>query len=124
MNKVLIVDDEVDVCQTLFAILSEKGFIVKTVNSQEEIFDSITSLKPDIILLDVRLNGADGRNICKGLKNHFQTKHIPIILISGDSSLLESAKECKAEAFMPKPIESDNLIQMINHHSYSRRKLA
>ena len=50
--------------------------------------------------MDVKLKGADGRNICQGLKSHYMTKEIPVILFSADQKVKEHYKECIIGAVM------------------------
>jgi len=50
----------------------------------------IHSFEPDLILLDVSLSGADGRDICHDLKEGNDTKHIPVVLISAYYNLINN----------------------------------
>src|SRR3978361_382168 len=97
MKKILVVDDDLDFLFTIKSILTDRGFVVDTVHSQDDIYRSILVFDPTVILLDVYLNGADGRNICRGLKNHFRTKNIPVIFCSGDKRLKDDYSEYLAE---------------------------
>ena len=116
MNKVLIVDDDLDFLETIKKILNDASFEVETISTQEDIYNYILSFNPQVILLDIYLNGADGRNICKGLKNHFRTRKIPIILCSGDSKEKDKYPEYMAEDFIEKPLNVENLIQRLNNY--------
>ena len=118
MSRVLVVDDDPDVLETLKEILSDKGFKVETVSEQDEIYPNIVAFEPQVILLDVKLKGSDGRNICKGLKNHYKTKNIPVILFSGDSQIKNQYKECLAEAFLEKPLRVRSLVKHLKDYSF------
>lgn len=113
MSKVLLVDDDPDLLETLKSILTEEGFKIETAMHQDEIFNNIVSFEPNVILLDVNLNGSDGRNICKGLKSHYKTQKIPVILFSGDHKVKEHYKECLAEDFIEKPVEIETLVHRL-----------
>src|SRR5450756_2766135 len=82
MNKLLIIDDDEDISAMLFLLLRSKDFEVAVVTKSEDIFHKIKTYQPDIILLDVFLTGYDGRVICKQLKFHPDSKHIPVIMVS------------------------------------------
>ena len=114
MKKVLIIDDDPDVLENLKLILSEKGFEIDTLTSPSELYFRILSFDPHIILLDVNLDNSDGRNICKGLKNHFRTTNIPVILFSGEHNLKDHYKECMAEDFFEKPLDITKLVDRLN----------
>ena len=114
MKKVLVVDDDLDFLFTIKSVLTDRGFIVDTVHSQDDIYRSILVFDPSVILLDIYLNGADGRNICRGLKNHFRTKNIPVIFCSGDRKLKEGYTEYLAEDFIEKPLQINELVERLN----------
>ncbi len=116
MSRILIIDDDVDFLQTIRIILSERGFKVETTFTQDYIYEHILNFNPDLILLDINLNGADGRNICMGLKNHFRTKDIPIILVSGDVKIKDDYLKYRAEDFIEKPFDYDSLVYRLNNH--------
>ena len=80
MNKVLIVDDDIDILTVVEMLLSMNNYTVKAISKWQDITSSIKSFSPDLILLDVALSGADGRDICKQLKQSNETQHIPVIL--------------------------------------------
>ncbi len=105
MKKILVVDDDLDFLFTIKSVLTDHGFIVDTVSTHDDIYKSILAFHPAVILLDIYLNGADGRNICRGLKNHFRTKNIPIIFCSRDGKLKDGYHEYMAEDFIEKPLE-------------------
>lgn len=117
MNRILIIDDDIDFLQTIRIVLSERGFKVETTFTQDYIYEHIISFKPDLILLDINLNGADGRNICMGLKNHFRTKDIPIILVSGDVKIKDDYLKYQAEDFIEKPFDYDSLVIRLKNYS-------
>ena len=114
MKKILVVDDDEEFLKTLSIILSDKGFDVETTSTQEDIYELILQFDPQVILLDIHLNGADGRNICMGLKNHFRTKEIPVILCSGDQQMKDKYPEYMAEDFIEKPMDLEKLISRLN----------
>lgn len=116
MCNILLVDDDNEVIQTFQNILPHYGFNVIGASKEEEIFDNINKHQPKMILLDVNLNESDGRNICKGLKNHYKTKDIPVLLISAEEKYKEDVPECKAEDFIPKPIKIDHLIPVLKNY--------
>ncbi len=115
MRKILVVDDDRDFLFTIKRILTDNGFTVNTVESQEDIYKAILNFSPLVILLDINLKGFDGRNICRGLKNHFKTQNIPVILCSGDYKLREGFDQFMAEDFLEKPLEVKRLIERLNY---------
>ena len=113
MAKILIIDDEIDILEVVKIILKNHDFDVETLAKWENIPHTIQSYNPDLILLDVSLGGADGREICKELKSSEATEKIPIILFSANYDLVNNLKGCKANAVMTKPFETSQLLSII-----------
>ena len=114
MNKLLIIDDDEDNSAMLFLLLRSNNFEVAVVTRSEDIFQTIKSFQPDIILLDVFLTGYDGRIICKQLKFHPESRHIPVIMVSGDDEVLQTVEKYGANDFIKKPFETGVLLSKIN----------
>lgn len=115
MNKVLIVDDNSDIIWVVETILKRYGFEVISTLRGEEVMAATQKYNPNIILLDVFLSGLDGIEICNKLKNDVKTKDIPIIMISAHTNRADLMKFCKADDFLPKPFDSNDLVRRINH---------
>lgn len=113
MKKILVVDDEPDILMAVKLILSRKQIEVETLPNWENIPHIIKSFNPDLILLDVSLGGADGRDICKMLKDSKETKHIKIILFSAYHKVQDKLIECKPDDFIAKPFDAAYLINTV-----------
>jgi len=81
-NHILLVDDEVDFVETLAMILETRGYAVSKAHNSE---DGLKKAKdgPDIILLDVNIPSISGYEVCNRLRQDNDTKHIPIIMLTG-----------------------------------------
>lgn len=113
MKRILVIDDELETRTVIEIVLKEKDYIVEGISKWEYLSYSIQYFKPDLILLDVDLSGADGRDICGQLKMAKQTKDIPVILFSGYPDLKDNLQGCKPDAIMEKPIDLVNLLNII-----------
>jgi DNA-binding response OmpR family regulator len=111
--NILIVDDSELIVATLSEILVSHGFQVKTASSKKEMVYYLLSSSPNLILLDVRLSGDDGRKLCRDLKGNSSYKNIPIILLSGSHELLESFSEYNADDVIEKPFDLDEIISKV-----------
>lgn len=110
-KKIIIVDDDIAILDSLGTILDFEGFEVNTFMTGSEIFNVIqTENKPDLILLDMWLCGEDGRDICKKLKSNELTKNIPVIIMSASRGLEETAIQSGANAFISKPFAIDEVM--------------
>lgn len=114
MKKILVVDDDDDVLETIQLILEIGGYEVEPLNDAEVVFQRIEEFRPNLILLDVVLGKIDGRVICSQIKCHVDTKHIPILMMSGLYDLKEiQDMECAPDDFMSKPFKMDVLLEKI-----------
>jgi DNA-binding response OmpR family regulator len=104
MKKVLIIDDDLDLLYGLTALLTNKGYKIKTVSEGSEISEATIGFYPDVILLDLHLKDTDGRKVCRELKSNSKTKNIPILMISSDIDLSKKVADCPVDAMMEKPI--------------------
>ena len=114
-KKIIIVDDDVSILDSLGIMLDFEGFEVNAFERGSEIFSYVESVsKPDIILLDMWLSGEDGRDICKKLKENEITKNIPVVIMSASRGLEHTAIQSGANAFIAKPFEIDEVVNKLN----------
>ena len=109
MMKILVVDDEQSIRETLELFLQEKGFDVLTVEDGEKGLDAAEREQPDIVILDLRLPGLDGLEVLQRLKHH--NKDISVIMITGYHDMESAIQAMKLGAFeyIHKPIDIDEL---------------
>lgn len=116
MNKVLVVDDDPEILSLVEIILGMNNFEVSAISQWERIDTTIDDFKPDLLLLDVSLGGADGREICKRLKQSKETETLPVILFSANAILKNDLADCNAQDFIAKPFELSHLVKTIQTH--------
>ena len=115
MPKLLIVDDDKDLLEVTKSLLLKKGFEVEIDTSWEDALKRIETFKPQLIVLDVFLNGIGGLDICKKLKTMPHTKDIPVLIFSAYPSVAESViYEYGADDFIAKPFEVNELITKVH----------
>ena len=111
-KTILAIDDDTDILNIITLILGKKGYHVIT----DPTGDSVTGMKkpfPDLIILDVALNGYDGREICKQLKSNKLTTTIPVLFFSANLDLAAICAEYKANDHLTKPFEIKDLIRKV-----------
>ncbi|MDB4861056.1 sigma-54 dependent transcriptional regulator [Alphaproteobacteria bacterium] len=123
MYKVLIIDDEKDICFLISEILKDEKYMTYTAQNSDEAISKFNKNKPDLVILDVWLSNSklDGIEILKEFKNI--NKNIPVIIISGHGTvdLAVSAIKNGAYDFLEKPFNSDKLIILSNRAIESSR---
>lgn len=113
MMKILVVDDDLDILSVVEIVLTMNDFAVRAISKWEQIFNTIKTFLPDLILLDVALGSADGRQICKQLKGSDETQNIPVILFSAHYDLINDINGCMANGLVTKPFETSYLLEII-----------
>lgn len=116
MRKILVLDDDIDILDIMGILLKRNNYLVLGISEWELLTSSINSFSPDLILLDIALNGADGRNLCKKLKIAKETSYIPVVLFSAHYNEERALEESMADAFVKKPFEIADLLDTINEN--------
>ncbi len=126
--KIQIIEDELIIARATQMTLESKGYDVpKPINSAKSAIQQISEVKPDLILMDIRLNDTkSGIDIAKELKE--TGLDIPIIYITSytDVSTIEEAKSTEPYGFIVKPYKEEELFITIDiaiHHHKINRKL-
>lgn len=116
MAKILCVEDSEDSLFTLHKRLGLAGFDVKVATNGTEAVDWAKTLMPDLIVMDLRLPGLDGWEATRRLKGQPETKHIPIVVVTADTSekSRERAFAAGCDAYETKPADFPKLIERIN----------
>lgn len=119
--KILVVDDEASFAEFLKTLLEIE---IENVEVQISLngFDAANKLRdfnPSIILLDLKMPGLNGFQICQHVKQNPMYKHIRVIAMSGDMSNCEidEIKKAGAEACIEKPVNTSNLLETLSLHT-------
>jgi two-component system, chemotaxis family, response regulator PixG len=114
-RKIVCIDDSAAMLEQLNRFLEEENFAVFTINDPIKASMEIMRIKPDLILLDVGMPNIDGYKFCRIIRNHSQFKTIPIIMVTGNTGLIDRAKARLAGAtdYMTKPFVQTELLKMV-----------
>ena len=116
MSKILVIDDDDEILDSLNYLLTANGFVVETERRWQNISKTIDLFGPDLILLDIALGGEDGRNISRQIKSSVFTKNIQVILLSANHNAKRNLPDSLADDFIKKPFEPKELIEKIQSH--------
>ena len=121
-KRVIVIEDNEDILFVINLILEEIGYRVFKSKSAD-IIGNLESIKPDLIVLDDKLDDIHGSEICRELKSNSATSHIPVILISAGVDLPATAQECFADGYLEKPFdlkEFEELLRSFDMRNCSR----
>lgn len=120
MNKkrILVVDDEVDLVETVRFSLELEGYEVLVAFNGEEALNQARKESPDLILLDLMLPKLDGYKVCRLLKFDERYKHIPILMLTAKTQEKDKATgmETGADEYITKPFDMDELMKKVKNY--------
>ncbi len=113
--KILVVEDEAPIQELLQFNLERNKYKVHVVDSGEKALDQAAKLRPDLILLDIMLPGADGLEVCKKLKADPKTENIPIIMLTAlcEEADIVAGLELGADDYITKPFSPRVLLARV-----------
>jgi DNA-binding response OmpR family regulator len=114
-KKILIVDDEVDLVETVRYPLEMEGFNVLVSYNGEDALSQARKEKPDLILLDLMLPKLDGYKVCRLLKFDERYRNIPILMLTAKTQEKDKAlgMETGANDYITKPFDLDKLMEKV-----------
>lgn len=115
MKKVLIVDDELDIVESLKFVLEQAGFECHCAYNGEEGLNLAREILPDLILLDVMMPKINGFKICRLLKYDMKYKNIPILMVTARSQNEDKliGEETGVDEYITKPFELDEIVKKV-----------
>lgn len=114
-KKVLLVDDEEGFLSVIKEALEIRGFGIVTAKSAIEAGLELSSAKPDLILMDIKMPGIDGLQACAAIKKNPNTANIPIMVVSAisDEAQVKKARKMGIPDYFVKPVDIEKLVNRI-----------
>ena len=110
--KILVVDDDSNICELLRLYLNKEGFDVVTAADGEEAVERFDSIRPDMILLDVMMPNLDGWQVCRRIR---KKSNCPIIMLTAKGELFDKVLglELGADDYIVKPFETKEVVARV-----------
>jgi len=126
--KILAIDDDKIIHSVIRKSLNEDNLEISFAKDGEEGLEKANTDTPDIIILDIEMPGKNGFEVCEALRSSDQTKDIPVIFLSSDSTLRSRMQgyEVGADDYLVKPFEKENLyakIQVLTRYREDKKLL-
>lgn len=117
-KRVLIVDDEQDIVETLKFLLETEGIECITAFDGEDALNKAKSECPDLIILDVMLPKINGYKVCRLLKFDSKYKKIPILMVTARSQEEDKAigEETGADEYITKPFNIEDVVSSVKQY--------
>ncbi|WP_051268036.1 response regulator transcription factor [Terrimonas ferruginea] len=114
MQHILIVDDDPDLLEMITLVLVSQRHKVTTASCGAAVAGALDGPLPDLILMDIYLGDADGRDLCRQLKDSSAYGHVPVLLYSAGYIQQESIAASGADDFIAKPFDIYQLRERID----------
>ena len=111
-EKILVVDDEENVCQSIKKVLSRKGYAVSQALTVDDAVKLIKEMTFDLVITDMMIPGTSGMELLQIIRDHYP--ELEVIMITGYASIESAVNATKlgASAYLPKPFTPDELTKV------------
>jgi putative two-component system response regulator len=122
-GDILIVDDGPENLRILCELLSSEGYIARPVSDGEMALEAAAAVPPDLILLDIRMPGMDGFEVCRRLKLEARLRDVPVIFLSAIDEVSDKVKAFSIGAvdYIAKPFQFPEVRMRVETHLRLRR---
>src|SRR5713101_2846824 len=118
-TRVLVVDDDVSILDTVSAILSAEGYEVAAASGGEEALSLLREWHPTLVLLDMRMPVMDGWAVARSMRE--SGSKVPIVVMTAAENATRWADEIGASGQLPKPFALDELLRVVEEHGAGNR---
>ncbi|MGI4728123.1 MAG: response regulator [Janthinobacterium lividum] len=123
LKRVLVLDNDPGILEVMEEVLCYEGFSVKTFEETDDIISLIKQYKPDVLITDYILKGINGGELCKTVKSTSATAHTPVVIFSAYSKVLLSLGYYGCDAYLPKPFDLTEMVDLIKNLVGSQFKM-
>ena len=111
-NKILVVDDDLNICELLKLYLENEGYTVFTANDGQAAVDTFAAKNPDLVLLDIMLPKMDGWQVCREIRKNSSA---PIIMLTAKGETFDKVLglELGADDYVTKPFDAKEVMARI-----------
>ncbi|MFB2768157.1 response regulator [Pelatocladus sp. BLCC-F211] len=116
--KIVSIDDSPTFLREISRFLEEENFSVITISDPLKAVMAVIRHKPDLILLDLNMEGIDGYELCRIIRNNSMFKETPIVMVTGSKGIVDKvrAKFVGASGYLTKPFTRADLLKMVFMH--------
>ncbi len=114
MKKILIVDDETGIIEEVKSYFEEEGFEVHTADTGKDGLESLERIKPDLVILDMKLPDMSGLNVLKACKETLPNTKVIVNTGYVDQNIIDEAERLGRDTFLQKPFSLERLKQEVD----------
>jgi two-component system phosphate regulon response regulator PhoB len=111
-KKVLIIENDQEIRNIVSFILEDAGFSTMSM-PEPETLNKVVQFRPHLILIDEFINSKPGHRFCLQIRQIKKLDHVPVIILSTANDIQLIATECKANDYISKPFEVEDLVSKV-----------
>ena len=113
-KRILVLDDNQDILDIVHETLSYEKFDVKSTSESTDVIPLLKQFVPNLVILDYRVAGTNGGELCRQIKLHPDFKHIPVIIFSAYVNHADELSAYGCDAIINKPFDLTELVEKVN----------
>lgn len=114
LKRILVLDDNQDILDIVHETLAYENFEVKSITKSDEVIPYIESFNPNLVILDYRVAGVNGGEICRLIKADNRFSSIPVIIFSAYINTESELFAYGCDAIINKPFDLNELVEKVN----------
>lgn len=115
LKRILVLDDNQDILEIVHETLAYENFEVKSTSVSGEVIPLMEQFSPHLLILDYRVSGENGGEICRRVKLHPEYNEIPVIIFSAYINNADELKAYGCDAIINKPFDLKELVEKVNN---------
>ena len=121
-KKILLIDNDNEMEDLFKEIFIDEAYTIFFHEETDDVVELIKQHRPHVVILDYNLNGLNGGELCRQIKNNEEVKDIPVILCSGFPKAIYALENYGYDAFVEKPFDIDEIQDLVDEQIASRLK--
>lgn len=114
-KRILILDDNEDILDVVHELLAYENFDVKSTSQGKEVLSLVESFNPDLVILDYRVAGVNGGELCREIKAHPKFCKTPVIIFSAYVNYNDELFAYGCDAVINKPFDLKEMVEKVNN---------
>jgi two-component system response regulator VicR len=113
-KRILILDDNQDILEIVHETLAYEQFDVKSTSESADVIPMVEEFNPDLVILDYRVAGTNGGELCRQIKAHPKFGDTPVIIFSAYINHQDELLAYGCDAIINKPFDLNELVEKVN----------
>ena len=112
---VLVVDDDPGIRRIIEILLQKNGYTVQTASNGQEALDTLDTVVPDVMVLDVMMPGMSGFEVCRAVRANKRLQKVPVVFLTakGTPQDYKTGHDAGGVVYMVKPFRPERLLQVV-----------